>query len=237
MSVIRESLEPEPEPVAAPLDPLALGNTGEEIYRNTEPIAYADSDTGHAWRRFISALSELLDPIAAITRPTDGTQRWANLGSPRRCPSIWLPVLAQWAGVRRPDALTEEELRDLIGPTAPGMWRGTRQAMTAAVRRFLPPGVADRYIYFEERADGDAYALRIFTYEFVEHDAEAIRDSLLHAKPAGLWPFEYEVRVGQTWDMLRRRKKTWADVNRDYANWREVHHDEPLISATPIEGN
>ena len=228
MSVLDREESPEPEPVmeAAPFDPLALGNTGEEMYRNTEPIAYADADTGYAWRRFIAALSELLDPIAAITRPTDGTQRWANLGSPRRCPSIWLPVLAQWAGVRRPDAMSEQDLRDLIGPTAPGMWRGTRAGLLATARRFLPEGAS---LYWEEFADGDPYHFRVFTFN-TEPEVEAqIREALLHAKPAGLFPFTYEVRVGQTWAMLRDCGPTWWQVNQAYANWFEVMHQEPEV--------
>jgi len=207
--------------------PPEMGATGQEMYDNTEPAQYAEAETDYSWARFLSALSELLDPIADVTRPSDGDERWLVLASPQRCPPQWLPVPAQWAGVRRPDAMSEADLRELIGPTAPGMWRGTRQAMWAAVRRFYPPGTPDAYIYFEERADGDPYLLRIFTYDFIEHDEEAVASALLHAKPAGL-NLIYEVRVGQTWGMLKERKATWGDVKADYASWYECMHDTPL---------
>ena len=102
--------------------------------------------------------------------------------------------------------------------------------MIAMIRRFLPPGTPDNFVYFEERADGDAYLLRVFTYSAhtPPEIQERIREALAAAKPAGLYPIEYEVRVGQTWRMLRDRKENWAQVNADYANWYEVLHDEPL---------
>jgi hypothetical protein len=216
-------------------NPDALGNTGQEMYDNTSAAAWADAQHGNAWRRFLAALSYLLDPIADVTRPPDGSERWTTLASPTRVPDAWLPVLAQWAGVRRPESMTNDELRALIGPTSPGMWRGTRAGMVAAVRRFFPEGFeADRFLYFEERAvvsgdpNLDAYALRVFTYGFVGADEEAIRQALAHAKPAGLFPVIYEVRVGQMWAMLNARKESWAQVRDDYANWWEVLHDEPI---------
>jgi hypothetical protein len=213
-----------------------VGNTGGEMRDNTRAAAWADPEHGYAWANLLGALSYLLDPLADVTRPPDNSGRWTVLASPRRCPPQWLPVLAQWAGVRRPEALTPDELRDLIGPTAPGLWRGTRAAMIAAVRRFFPPGFeADRFLYFEERArvtgneQLDAYALRVFTYSFVEGvDEEAVRDALAHAKPAGLFPFIYEVRQGQMWAMLNERMSSWAEVRDSYATWDDVRHDEPI---------
>ncbi|MCI4360263.1 MAG: phage tail protein [Thermoplasmata archaeon] len=215
--------------------PPELDQTGREMFENTRPVAYADTETDYSWARFTSALSELLDPIAEITRPLDGSESWTTLASPHRVPKAWLRVLAQWAGVRRPDAMDEEALRELIAEGGPGFWRGTRAALTAAVRRFLPPGTADQWLYFEERAvvtgdpNIDAYALRIFTYEMhTPPEVEAqIRDALQHAKPAGLYPFIYEVRRGQSWRMLRDRMEDWAEVNAHYENWREVLTDEP----------
>ena len=162
-----------------------------------------------------------------MTRPDSGEEQWIVLASPKRCPDAWLPVLAQWAGVRRPDTMSKDDLRALIGPRAPGMWRGTRAAMIAAVTRFMPEGTPpEQMLYFEERADGDPYKLRVFTYEFVEHDSEAVQNALLHEKPAGL-TLEYDVRVGQTWAMLRDCGPTWWQVNQFYANWYEVLHQPP----------
>ena len=207
-----------------------LGNTGREMLDNTRPVPDVDG----AWAKFLDALSYLLDPIADVTRPPDGSGRWTVLASPTRVPERWLPVLAQWAGVRRPDVMSDEDLREVIGPTAPGLWRGTRAAMIAAVRRFYPVNMAPDYLlYFEERAvitgdeTIDAYQLRVFTYDFVPHDWELVRQALLHAKPAGL-NLTYDVRRGQAWFMLRERRESWADVRDSYASWNAVHLDEPI---------
>ena len=205
--------------------PEDMGITGQELYDNTQPAQYAEQKTDYAWAKFLATLSELLDPIAVVTRPRSGEEQWTVLGSPSRCPREWLPVLAQWAGVRRPDTMREEDLRILIGPHGPGMWRGTKQAMTASVARFLPEGAP---IYFEERADGDPYLFRVFIWTYSGGDAEQIRSTLLHEKPAGL-TLEFDVRVGQTWGMLKQRKATWGDVMIDYPDWHEVKYDEPVI--------
>lgn len=216
-----------------PGDPLELGITGVDLYDATRPAAYADPENGYPWRRFVGALSLLLDPVAGVCRSLDGRERWTQLADPWRCPPAWLRVLAQWAGIRRPDAMTEEELRELIATGGPGFWRGTTANMIAAARRFLPPGMADLYLYFEERADGQAYHLRVFTYTFIEHDEQQVRAALEAAKPAGL-VLDYQVRRGQNWNMLRTRSTagmgpfTWGDVNEEYESWEHVHTDEPI---------
>lgn len=211
-----------------------LGNTGREMYENTQAGAWADPELGWPWAKFLDALSYLFDPLADVTRPPDDSGRWTVLASPSRCPDTWLPVLAQWAGVRRRDVMSGDDLREVIGPTAPGLWRGTRAAMIAAVRRFYPRDMApDHLLYFEERAriTGDeaidAYQLRVFTYDYVEHDHDAVRAALLFAKPAGL-TLIYEVRRGQAWFMLNARRESWADVRDGYENWNAVHLDEPI---------
>jgi hypothetical protein len=219
-----------------------MGIVGEELYDRTEPAQFAEAENDYPWAKYLASLGEVLEPIAVVTRPESGEEQWIVLASPKRCPDAWLPVLAQWAGVRRPDTMSKDDLRALIGPRAPGMWRGTRAAMIAAVTRFMPPGTPpEQMLYFEERADGDAYKLRVFTYSFIEHDPVAVQDALLHEKPAGL-TLLYEVRVGQTWAMLNYRKQTWAQVMAEYADWYEVMHDMPieivpapeLTSVTPV---
>jgi hypothetical protein len=114
------------------------------------------------------------------------------------------------------------------------MWRGTKAAMIDAVARHFPPGTAASAIYFEERADGDPYQLRVFTYEYVEHDPVVVERDLRAAKPAGL-NLIYERRVGQTWAMLNERKASWDQVRTDYANWWEVLHDLPPGVELPPE--
>lgn len=208
--------------------PPELGLTGAQLHERTLPVAFADAENGYAWAKYLAALSLILDPIARMVYiDAEGNPGWSDLASPSRCPREWLPVLAQWAGVRRPDAMSEDELRELIGPRAPGMWRGTRAAMIAAIRRFYDPGVdVDRFVYFEERADGDPYRLRIFTYSFIPHDAELVADAIAHATPAGL-RVTYEVRDGQTYNMLRDRHVDYNEVRASYDSYNDVRSGRP----------
>lgn len=201
-------------------------STGDDLYEGTYPAAFADADNDSAWLAFCAALAELLDPIAEITRPDDGSDPWIVMASPWRCPTDWLPVLAQWAGIRRPDTMPETDLRALIAEGGPGFHRGTRAAMIAAIRRYMPPDMPDSLITFDERADGNPYFLRVFTYDFVPHDSDLVRQALEQAKPAGL-VLDYEVRVGQTWGMLKDEWDTWGDVLTGYPNWSAVLHAAP----------
>ena len=206
--------------------PFDLDGTGRDLYAATAPLAWADREHDYAWAKYTDALGELLDVIAEMVRDdADGNPGWTALASPARCPEPFLRVLAQWAGIRRWDALSSDDLRDLIGPRAPGLWRGTREAMLAAVRRYLPPDSTD-LLRFDERADGDPYKLRVFTYRFVDHDPELVRAALEAAKPAGL-TLIYEVRDGQSYDQLNSDCMNYAAMKGTYRDYAEVYSSMP----------
>jgi Phage tail protein (Tail_P2_I) len=216
---------PLPDTVDEP--PVDMGETGRDLYAATPALARLDPANGFSWAKYLAALSELLDVIAVMVRDdADGNEGWTALASPTRCPGPFLPVLAQWAGVRRRDALTEDELRDLIGPNAPGLWRGTKAAMIAAVRRFLPEGTADSALFFQERADGDAYKLRVFTYVYIDHDPDQVRKALEAEKPAGL-QLIYEVREGQSYAQVRDDCPNYAALKDTYANYQDLRTSMP----------
>lgn len=213
-----------PDTIAEP--PFDLDGTGRDLYAATAPLAWADPENDYAWAKYADALGELLDVIAEMVRDdADGNPGWTALASPARCPEPFLRVLAQWAGIRRWDALEPDDLRDLIGPRAPGLWRGTRDAMLAAVRRYLPPDSTD-LLRFDERADGDPYKLRVFTYRFVDHDPELVRAALEAAKPAGL-TLIYEVRDGQSYDQLNSDCMNYAAMKGTYRDYAEVYSSMP----------
>lgn len=196
-----------------------MTTVGQDLYDSLEPLTFADAGLGWPLANYLSAIGLILEEIALLVRADDdGNDGWSAFADPQRCPLDFLFTLAQWAGVRYPRRMTETDLRALIGPHAPGMWRGTKGAILSQVQRYLAPG---GQLYFEERADGDAYKLRIFTYSYDTLDEDALRDQLLHVVPAGLI-LDYEVRDGQTWGQLRDSGRTWADVLTDYPNWSTV---------------
>lgn len=97
--------------------------------------------------------------------------------------------------------------------------------MLAAVRRYLPPDSTD-LLRFDERADGDPYKLRVFTYRFVDHDPELVRAALEAAKPAGL-TLVYEVRDGQSYDQLNSDCMNYAAMKGTYRDYAEVYSSMP----------
>ena len=192
---------------------------GADLYDALEPLAYADASLGWPLANFVSAIGLILEDAAVLVRTDDaGNDGWSAFADPARCPDTYLYTLAQWAGVRYPRRMSLTDLRALIGPTAPGVWRGTKAAILAAVQRWLEPG---GLLYFEERADGDPYKLRIFTYTFDTLDQAAIEIELLNVVPAGLI-VNYEVREGASWAQLKASDGTWGAVESHYATWRDV---------------
>ena len=80
--------------------------------------------------------------------------------------------------------------------------------------------------YFEERADGDPYKLRIFTYTYDTLDEDAIRAELAVSIPAGL-VLEYEVRVGQTYHMLRDSVATYDEMKATFPTYDDAYNARP----------
>ena len=197
---------------------------GSDLYDALEPLTYADASLGWPLASYVSSIGLILEEIALLVRTDDaGNDGWSAFADPARCPDDFLYTLAQWAGVVYPRRMTPDALRDLIGPHAPGVWRGTRAAIFAAVQRYLSPGGA---MYFEERADGDAYKLRIFTYTYDTLDEEAIRTELINDVPAGLI-VDYEVREGQTYGMALEVTGTYDVMKTTYDNYGDMAAAQP----------
>jgi hypothetical protein len=201
-----------------------MNTVGQDLYDDLVPVAWDDANQGWALANYCSAIGVILEEIALLVRADDeGNDGWSAFADPQRCPTSFLYTLAQWAGVRYPRRMSEADLRALIGPHAPGVWRGTKDAILASVKRYLSP---DGALFFEERADGNAYHLRIFTYTYDTLDETAIRNELLNVVPAGLI-LDYEVRDGQSYDMVRARFQSYAELKATYATYADVTSDVP----------
>jgi hypothetical protein len=208
----------------APIDTVV----GQDLYDAVEPLTFADESLGWPLANFLSSLGLMLDEEARLVRADDdGNDGWSAFADPQRCPVNYLYTLAQWAGVRYPRRMSVDDLRALIGPHAPGVWRGTKAAILAAVRRYLAPGGT---LYFEERADGDAYKLRIFTYTTSTLDEAAIETELMGAIPAGLI-LDYQLRSGQSYADLVASGLTYLQVRTKYATYHTMSTDVPKVAA------
>lgn len=202
---------------------------GADLYEALAPLTFDDEARGWALAHYCDAIGLVLEEVATLVRTDDdGNEGWTAFADPDRCPEGYLRTLAQWAGIRWPNRVAPADLRALIGGKGSGLWRGTRSALIAAVRRYMTEGGS---LYFEERADGDPYKVRIFTYGYDTLDEAAIRQELLLNLPAGLL-LVYEVRIGQTYGMARDRTDTlaaptYADAKAVYATYDAAHTAHP----------
>jgi hypothetical protein len=207
---------------------------GQDIYDAVEPLTYADESLGWPLATWVDCQGLMLDEEARLVRADDqGNDGWSAFADPARCPTSYLFTLAQWSGVRYPRRMSEADLRAIIGPHAPGLWRGTKAAIQAAVARYLTD---DGQMFFEERSDGDAYHLRIFTYNYDTADEDSIRRELVGAVPAGLI-LEYEVRDGQSYAILRDgpHGHHYSDVKAAYDSYADLHASLPNRSVDVTE--
>jgi tail protein P2 I len=192
---------------------------GGDLYDALEPLTYADERLGWPLANFGDALALILEETAQLVRADDeGNDGWSAFADPQRCPSAYLYTLAQWAGVRYPRRMSEAHLRELIGPRAPGLWRGTKEALIDTVQRYLTP---DGSIYFEERADGDPYKLRISTFVYDTLNEAAIRRELTVQVPAGLI-LDYRLIAGISYAILRRLVVSYAEMRTKFATYEAV---------------
>lgn len=199
---------------------------GRDLYDAVEPLTYADEQLGWPLAVFVDSLGLMLDEEARLVRDDDaGNVGWSAFADPQRVPTSYLFTLAQWAGVIYPRRMPEPDLRALIGPHAPGLWRGTRDAILAGVQRYLTPGGS---LFFEERADGNAYHLRIFTYTYDTLDETAIRRELVGLVPAGLI-VDYEIRDGQSYALLLHGSygDHYSHVKATYTSYDNLHSSLP----------
>lgn len=206
-----------------PVPPFELGEVAQELYTSTASLTYDEVALGFPWATYLASVGLLIEDEMILVGGDGEHEPWTALADPERCPASWLNVLAQWGGLRNRSAYSEAELRQILGPHAPGLWRGTKGAMIAAAQRFIGP---DQPLYFEERADGDAYFLRCFTYDFSGGDPVQINAALIGAKPAGI-VLDYEQRIGQTYGMMLAKRHTYAAVKAAYPTYDGMLKDTP----------
>jgi hypothetical protein len=205
-------------------EPPITTEVGADLYAGIQPLTYADEALGWPLAHYCDALGVILEETAKLVRADgEGNDGWSAFADPKRCPSSYLYTLAQWAGIRYARRMSEADLRPLIGPHAPGLWRGTREALIATIARYQTPGAS---VYFEERADGDPYKLRIHTYASETLDEAAIQKELLGHVPAGLI-LDYRIQTGMSYAVLRGMVVSYAEMRSRFATYEAVRTYAP----------
>lgn len=100
------------------------------VLRHGLPAIYQDSDFT---MRFVGALEEVLDPVAATL---DGLHHYVD---PSLAPRAVLQLICHWLGVETDEAMATDQLRELARNAAElGRARGTARGLELALRLAFP---------------------------------------------------------------------------------------------------
>lgn len=136
-----------------------------------------------------------------------------------RAPGYALEWLAQFTGLRQiPPGLTESQTRQLIR-NAPGLRRGTLDAIAGAAGLFL---TGDRRVRVKER-DGSAWRMTVITYQSQTPNPAATEAAIRSQKPIGI-VLTYLVAQGWAWDEMvaHYSSQTWAQMAADNSSWQAL---------------
>lgn len=200
----------------------AVSDLTEDLYASLG-TGFTLEDEQHGWATLVwaEALAHPHEQVAELAAD------WSALFDVDRCPAWALPWLATVVGARLIEGLDEEGMRLTIG-SINHVKRGTPEAIRASARQLL---AGTRSIKVDERFDGDAYRVRIRTYEAETPDPVAVELAIRAEKPAGL-VLTYAVFAGAIWQDLVDAELTWADVLAAFATWNDLRtwipEEEPV---------
>lgn len=152
-----------------------------------------------------------------ISDSDNGEVGWSILLDLTRVPSKALPWLAQFAGVRLNQSLSDAAQRDQIAEQA-GLRRGSLSSIISAAQQFLT-GTKDVIVI--ERLNGNAYQLYIATRTAQTPNALQVETAIRSQKPAGL-VLTYETISGQSFSELLA-KGTMQNVYTTYATFQAAY--------------
>lgn len=161
-----------------------------------------DDEGGYLLLRLLEGVGSLLGDVDDRVRATAEGGGWEQeldvdtTRSPR-----WL---GQFVGVRIPDGTPLVRARELVRERR-AFRRGSPAALRDAARNLL---TGTRRVDLFERDGGNAYRVRVRTYESETPDPAAVYAALLEAKPAGLL-LEHEVYPGASYDDRDARYATY----------------------------
>jgi hypothetical protein len=136
------------------------------------------------------------------------------------CPDWALPWLAQFVGVSIPVGTDPANARQLIRAVS-GFSRGTPAALRAAAGFAL---TGTKTVFFNERKDGNAYALQVATLTPETPDPDTVLALLLAQKPGGIL-LDYETVMGNSYARVEAEFEDYAEVESTYATYADLLAD------------
>lgn len=193
--------------------------TAELLYEALGALTAQDGEDND-WEllRLCDALcSGTFEDIYQLVAEIDDRPGWQVLFDPDECPAVYLPYLAQFAGVELEPDLTEEQQRDKI-KLPEGFLRGTRDALIQAIQRTL---TGTKHVAFIERYTGSAYQLAVRTQTAETPDEAVTLAAILSQKPVGI-VLDYDSITGATYDEVEAAYDDYDDLEASNADYSAV---------------
>lgn len=118
-----------------------------DLYNRLGPIPYipnddglADADLGYPLLAFLDGIGQIMQQTLDLFQDTDEGPGWSQILDINRCPTVALPWLAQWVGVRFDQTQNTDATQRAAIQAEQGFNRGTVQALQAAAAKWLAPG-------------------------------------------------------------------------------------------------
>jgi Phage tail protein (Tail_P2_I) len=199
-----------------------------ELYEALDP-AFTKGDEDRDWpalRLCIALVSGALDQVHEYVTDTDDGPGWQIIFDPQRCPTSALPYLAQFAGAKIRDDMSEAQIRAAIEePEAFG--RGTPAQIERVAKRRL---TGSKTVILTERYTGNAWRLRVETVESETPEPGKTEAEITEeAKPIGVLLF-FNTRAAWTWEEIEAEAgtyPTWTSIGEAFASWEELIAHEP----------
>lgn len=207
-----------------------IGRLATDLYTELEPFAFKDGD-GNGWpvATVAGGIGAMLQPLDDLAADTDDGPGWSQVLDIDRCPTAWLPWLAQFPGATVNPLFSDEDQRNQIRVPA-GHARGTNAAIAAAAQPYL---TGSKTVVFRERdpvacPSWPAYGLTVFTFTDETPDSTTVETVLKSAsvKPIGI-VLNYEVVDGLDFEAVRTGYTTFAVVKGTFTTFDDLRLDRP----------
>jgi len=208
---------PGPEPGPVPLPPFTCGEFGKTLFREMEPVTYADAQNGDSLRHYLCSIGSQFEEAWTLARDIiiDGKRvpGWSIVVDLDRIPTKGLGWLAQFVGVSLDIALSDPLQRERIRATD-GWKRGSVGAFMGAARQYL---TGNRTVIFKERYTS-AYHILVVTRAYETPDPDQVLAALTAQKPAGLI-LEYHTVNGRIYLEVKEQNANYTAAKAAYATY------------------
>lgn len=205
-----------------------VSNFAERVYTMMEPVTHDDDSLYWPLLSYIAAIANSFKPIDdAAAGGDNGEPPFYLIMHPDTCPSLVLPWLGQFVGIRFDPNLNEQQQRDAIR-NKESFSRGSPEAMKSAIATWL---TGSKTVTLRER-NPTPYSMTIVlrSDEVLPEDLPSgqlhIWPAILSQKPAGLI-VTLSILDGLDYQMVFEENASYAEVFTKYATYNGMLNGQP----------